>query len=76
VNPDAIQTPFNHLGNHLFKRLKSKGRYLLSVKAWKIPLVFFGGALLVGPVAILLVISSDFADEWFREHVRGSTDLA
>lgn len=56
----------------MFSRIKSSGKHLVSAQAWKIRLVFFGGALLVGLVAAVLAISSDFANEWFRHQVRQS----
>lgn len=44
----------------------------MSVSAWKIRLVFFGGALLVGLVAALFAIGSDYANEWFRHQANQS----
>lgn len=59
----------------MFSRIKSSGRTLISIQAWKIRLVFFGGAVLVGLVAAVFAISSDFANHWFRQQAQGSPYL-
>lgn len=59
----------------MLERLKSSSQRLMSVSAWKIRLVFFGGALLVGLVAALFAIGSDYANEWFRHQATQSAYL-
>lgn len=59
----------------MLERLKSRSQGLISVSAWKIRLVFFGGALLVGLVAAVFAICSDFANEWFRHQASQSAYL-
>jgi len=39
----------------------------VSIQAWKIRGVFFGGALLVGLIAAIFAILSDYANHWFHQ---------
>lgn len=59
----------------MLSRIKSSGAQLLSIQAWKIRLVFFGGALLVGLIAAIFAILCDYANDWFREQSHQSTYL-
>lgn len=59
----------------MLEQLKSRSQRLFSVSAWKIRLVFFGGAMLVGLVAAIFAISSDYANDWFRHQASQSPYL-
>lgn len=59
----------------MFSRIKSSSQTLISMQAWKIRLVFFGGAVLVGLIAAVFAKSSDIANHWFRQQAQGSEYL-
>jgi H+/Cl- antiporter ClcA len=49
------------------KQFSRSRRKLFSLKAWKIRLAFWGGAVLVGGVCALFAILGEHADRFFRE---------
>ncbi|MBT4838009.1 MAG: chloride channel protein [Methylococcales bacterium] len=55
--------------------LKKSKRRMFSIQAWKVRLVFWIGALLVGLVAALFAIASDHANHLFLEFVKISPYL-
>jgi len=59
----------------MLSRIKTSSQKLISIQAWKIRLVFFGGAVLVGLIAAVFAISSDFANHWFKQHTETSPYL-
>jgi len=59
----------------MLSRIKTSSQKLVSIQAWKIRLVFFGGAVLVGLIAAVFAISSDFANHWFKQHTQTSPYL-
>ena len=48
------------------KQIRRSSRQLLSVRAWRTRLAFWGGAVLVGLAAVALAEGAEFADGWFR----------
>jgi len=59
----------------MLSRIKSSSQKLVSIQAWKIRLVFFGGAVLVGLIAAVFAISSDFANHWFKQQSQSNEYL-
>lgn len=51
------------------KHLRRSRRKLFSVKAWKVRLVFWVGAVLVGGICALFAVLSEQADHFFRQTV-------
>jgi H+/Cl- antiporter ClcA len=50
----------------MFSHLKTTGRDLFSLDAWKTRLVFWLGAVTVGLVAVAFALASEVANEWFH----------
>lgn len=59
----------------MFARIKDVSQRFMTIQALKIRLVFFGGALLVGLVAAIFAICSDYANDWFRHQAQQSEYL-
>jgi H+/Cl- antiporter ClcA len=61
-NPAVTQSTHNFMLHHL----RSSGKALLSPDAWKIRILFWTGAVIVGLVATGFAISSERANDWFH----------
>ena len=51
----------------MLNRFKKSGEYLISANTWRVVLVFWGGAILVGLAAAIFAIASEHANGLFRE---------
>ncbi|HHJ18177.1 MAG TPA: chloride channel protein [Gammaproteobacteria bacterium] len=51
----------------MLPHLRRSGKALLSRDAWKIRVLLWSGAILVGLVASAFAISSEYADNWFHQ---------
>ncbi|GAB6039700.1 chloride channel protein [Endothiovibrio diazotrophicus] len=48
------------------RKFRHSGRQLLSARAWRTRLAFWGGAVVVGLAAVMLADGAELADGWFR----------
>jgi len=63
ATPAAIKADLTFMLHHL----RSSGKALLSPDAWKIRILFWTGAVIVGLVATGFAIGSEQANDWFHE---------
>jgi len=56
----------------MFRHLRRSGKSLLSADAWKIRVLFWSGAVIVGLAASAFAISSEYANDWFHQVIRYS----
>ena len=63
--------PFQVLRSHtMFSHLQRTRKELLSPDAWKIRLLFWAGAVVVGLVASGFALSAEHADTWFHDFIQ------
>ncbi len=59
----------------MFRNIRRSGRLLLSPDAWKIRILFWTGAVIVGLVATGFALSAEFADHSFQQLIQSSPYL-